>query len=97
VKLRLPILIALLFSFCLSEANHLIGGEITYTHISSKKYRVNITLYRDCNDGKLDNQGGGTSTSQGSVEIGKRVTDDMCKAMSPCKTMGGKRNRGRSF
>lgn len=39
------------------------GGEITYEHISAKKYKVKVTLYRDCNDCKFAGQGGGASTN----------------------------------
>lgn len=46
-----------------SFADHLMGGEITYEHISNKKYRVKVTLYRDCNDCKFAGDGGGNSTN----------------------------------
>lgn len=49
---------------CLSAfADHLMGGEITYEHISNKKYRVKVTLFRDCNDCKFAGDGGGNSTT----------------------------------
>lgn len=43
-------------------ADHLLGGEITYSYINDQKYEVNVTLYRDCDECKLAGQGGGTST-----------------------------------
>ncbi|PCJ65466.1 MAG: hypothetical protein COA58_08605 [Bacteroidetes bacterium] len=62
LNLRLSYIIALLLCFCITEASHLIGGEITYTYQSGNKYQINVTLYRDCNDCKLGGQGGGSST-----------------------------------
>jgi gliding motility-associated-like protein len=39
------------------------GGEITYKHIQSLKYKVIVTIFRDCNGCKLMGAGGGDSTS----------------------------------
>lgn len=41
---------------------HILGGEITYTHESQLKYKVFVTIYRDCSECKLAGQGGGPST-----------------------------------
>lgn len=40
----------LLFSLITTStfATHLIGGDITYRHLSGNDYEVNLTLYRDC-------------------------------------------------
>ncbi len=47
--------ILLIFIFCLmliihqdANASHMLGAELTYKHVSGKKYLVNYTLYRDC-------------------------------------------------
>lgn len=41
--------ISILFSGITSSyAGHLIGAEITYTHVSGNTYEVTITVYRDC-------------------------------------------------
>ena len=63
-----------------SYANHLMGGEITYEHISAKKYTVKVTLYRDCNDCKFAGQGGGASTTNCSdlTQIFLRTTSSAC-------------------
>lgn len=55
--------ISLLFLAQYSFASHLLGGEITYEHLTNKKYQINVKLYRDCDDCKLGGQGGGSSTS----------------------------------
>jgi len=56
------------------------GGEITYEHISAKKYQVKVTLYRDCNDCKFAGQGGGTSTTNCSdlTQVFLRTTTSAC-------------------
>lgn len=38
------------------------GSEITYTHLYAYTYKIDITLYRDCDGKKLNGQGGGSST-----------------------------------
>ena len=45
------------------EANHFLGNEISYEHVSGDTYKVKIVLYRDCSEGKLMGQGGGTSNT----------------------------------
>jgi len=51
-------------------ATHILGGEITYEHIENLKYRVNIVIYRDCDECKLAGGGGGSSTKDcGSFEL----------------------------
>lgn len=59
----LPFIAFCLLSF-LSFADHLLGTEITYTHITAQKYEVNVTLYRNCTECKLGNDGGGTQTKK---------------------------------
>lgn len=61
--MRFLLYIAILLSYFHVAASHLVGGEVTYKHLSQNKYQVNVTLYRDCSDCKLGNQGGGNSTS----------------------------------
>ena len=51
-------LIALLFIlFHLSSdvhATHIIGGDLSYKHISGDQYEITLTLRRDCNLGQVD-------------------------------------------
>ena len=61
--MRILSFIAALLCLFNIEASHLMGGEITYTYLSGNSYRFNVTLYRDCNECTIGNQGGGTSTS----------------------------------
>ena len=43
------ILIAVIFSGITSSyASHLMGAEITYTHVSGDDYEVTLVVYRDC-------------------------------------------------
>lgn len=56
-------LILSLFAFISTYADHLLGGEVTYQHISGTKYALNVVLYRDCNGSKLGGTGGGSSNS----------------------------------
>ncbi|MDC1431136.1 hypothetical protein N8223_02675, partial [Bacteroidia bacterium] len=55
-------ILSLILVFCTAKADHLMGSEITYTHLFGKTYQINATLYRDCGGKKLNGQGGGTST-----------------------------------
>lgn len=53
-----------------SFASHILGAEITYTHITEYKYNVLVTVYRDCNECKLAGGGGGTNTKDcGAFEL----------------------------
>ena len=60
--MRILLVILFFASQLVSYANHLLGGELTYTYVSDNAYKINVTIYRDCNDCKLGNDGGGTST-----------------------------------
>lgn len=58
--LRLVLFIGLFVSFHLAEAAHIVGGEVTYTHLSYNSngsrvtYRINVTMYRDhLNEGSI--------------------------------------------
>ncbi|MFB1004263.1 MAG: hypothetical protein QMC70_09035, partial [Bacteroidia bacterium] len=55
-------ILSLILVFCTAKADHLMGSEITYTHLFGKTYQIKVTLYRDCGGKKLNGQGGGTST-----------------------------------
>ncbi|MCB0734031.1 MAG: gliding motility-associated C-terminal domain-containing protein [Bacteroidetes bacterium] len=59
-------LVAIVFVYLaaisVSHATHILGGEITYEHLSNLEYKVWVTIYRDCNECKLAGGGGGTST-----------------------------------
>ena len=67
--------ILLISLFCIavhmqSMASHLLGAEITYTHIANYKYNVFVTVYRDCNECKIAGGGGGSNTKDcGKVEL----------------------------
>ncbi|MBL7923534.1 MAG: HYR domain-containing protein [Bacteroidia bacterium] len=48
-KLLMYFFACALLAFCgIAEASHLMGGQITYTHISGNTYKIRYTLYRDC-------------------------------------------------
>ena len=51
----------------MANASHILGGEITYTHISDLKYKITTIIYRDCSGCKLMGAGGGESN----VDCGK--------------------------
>jgi len=42
-------------------ANHILGGDVFYEHISGKKYKVKIRIFRDCNECSFGGFGGGSS------------------------------------
>ena len=56
--------IILLFTMCLipfvSMSNHILGGDIFYEHISNKKYKVLVRIYRDCKECTFNGNGGGS-------------------------------------
>lgn len=45
-----------------ARASHILGGEITYEHLDNLKYKVWVTIYRDCRECKIAGGGGGSST-----------------------------------
>ena len=47
-QLRNLLLIPILFISMSTSASHLMGGQITYTHVSGDIYTITGTLYRDC-------------------------------------------------
>ena len=49
-------LLYLLFA-CTTQATHLIGGELFYTHISGDDYEVTLKMYRDCGPGNTNQTG----------------------------------------
>ncbi|MDG1477375.1 MAG: hypothetical protein P8Q14_09530, partial [Vicingaceae bacterium] len=58
---RLLLLISVIFlGFTNSYATHLMGAEITYTHVSGNDYEVTLIIYRDCS-------GAGLSTNSANV------------------------------
>jgi gliding motility-associated-like protein len=62
VKKTVLILLCLVAFQLQSYASHLLGAEITYTHVKDFKYKVYITVYRDCNECKIAGGGGGSNT-----------------------------------
>lgn len=53
-----------------ASADHIIGSEITYVYNGSNSYTVYTRIYRNCNDCKLNGNGGGGSISNCN-DIGK--------------------------
>lgn len=45
-----------------ANANHILGGEVSYKHIANKKYKVIVKVYRDCGECKFNGVGGGSSS-----------------------------------
>ncbi|MBL7811297.1 MAG: gliding motility-associated C-terminal domain-containing protein [Bacteroidetes bacterium] len=50
LHLKSLLLIAGFGVFGLASANHVLGGEITYNHISGLKYKFILHVYRNCNE-----------------------------------------------
>lgn len=50
-QLRFLLVLILLAISGVLHATHIVGGSITYEHISGATYRVTLKLYRDCNPG----------------------------------------------
>lgn len=61
--MRFWLFIAILTLSIVSRADHILGGEVTYSHLGDMKYDVHVTIYRDCNGSKLGGTGGGPSNS----------------------------------
>ncbi len=47
--MRILFTLLALLSFYLGHSTHLLGGYITYKHVSGTTYEIKLTLYRDCN------------------------------------------------
>jgi len=45
---KIILLIAIICSYIITQASHLAGGEIWYSHISDSTYKVHYRTYRDC-------------------------------------------------
>lgn len=52
-------LFLLLSTMGMVKADHILGGDITYTHLKDLKYQVKVTIFRDCGECMLDGRGGG--------------------------------------
>lgn len=48
--LRFVLIFIAFFTLKSANANHELGGEITYNYIGNKKYVIFMTVYRDCRD-----------------------------------------------
>lgn len=47
-----PALTLLLLHFCcIAAADHILGGELSYTYLSGNTYRVTLTMYGECSGG----------------------------------------------
>ena len=42
-------------------ANHVLGGNVFYEHITAKKYKIKVRVFRDCNECSFGGVGGGGS------------------------------------
>jgi gliding motility-associated-like protein len=57
-------------------ASHILGAEITYSHITANKYKVYVTVYRDCNECKIAGGGGGSNTKDcGQFDLYLKTSD----------------------
>ena len=45
---RTLLILLLCMAFASANATHIIGGELTYTHLGSAQYLVSLVIYRDC-------------------------------------------------
>ena len=53
VKILFAVFIVLTMRFS-AQATHIVGGEIGYECLGNDQYRVTLTVYRDCYNGKVD-------------------------------------------
>jgi len=61
---KLVLYLSALFIFALNaDADHIVGSEISYIYNSANKYTILTKVYRNCNDCKLNGNGGGTNPS----------------------------------
>jgi uncharacterized repeat protein (TIGR01451 family) len=73
MKKLITFCLLLVFSLCYTTglATHVAGGQVTYEHISGKKYGVTLKVYRDCSGISLN--GGATlnvkCTSGGAINV----------------------------
>jgi gliding motility-associated-like protein len=74
---RIGFILTLIFAFTLqANASHILGGEITYEHQKDLKYKVYVTVYRDCSECKIANGGGGPSSKDcGSFDLFLKSSD----------------------
>ena len=79
-SLRILLYISIFLLAFNAKASHLLGGEITYDYISQNKYKIKVTLYRDCDDCKLGGFGGGNSQANCAdiSEVYLRTTGASC-------------------
>ena len=42
-------------------ASHILGAEISYHHVKANQYKFTLKVYRDCNECKFNNNGGGNN------------------------------------
>jgi len=59
---RLLILVLINFSANIGlKASHILGAEISYQHVKASQYKFTLKVYRDCNECKFNNNGGGNN------------------------------------
>ena len=59
LKRLIHIVMFLLAGTSISQATHILGGEITYEHLTNNQYRFYVKIYRDCGECLLGGRGGG--------------------------------------
>lgn len=58
----LTVLVLIYFSANIGlKASHIFGAEITYQHVKANQYKFFLKVYRDCNECKFNNNGGGSN------------------------------------
>ncbi|MBP6572872.1 MAG: PKD domain-containing protein [Flavobacteriales bacterium] len=57
MRYRTTSLIALMGISMLSQATHILGGEMFYTHVGNDDYEVTLKIYRDCGPGNTNGTG----------------------------------------
>lgn len=55
------------------QANHILGGEIGYTHLGANKYRFRVHVYRNCNECEF-NSGGCADIRQLDILVSPEVS-----------------------
>ncbi|MBI1306144.1 MAG: T9SS type B sorting domain-containing protein [Bacteroidetes bacterium] len=62
MKRLITIFLAILSWLPQLQAVNLLGGEVTYENQGNSKYKIWVTIYRDCSECKLNGNGGGNNT-----------------------------------
>jgi len=80
LKVFVIILFFLLPGFCVWSQIQIIGSDLTWTNIGKDSFIVKLTLYRDCNGGKMPKS---ISLNVECASSGQKITDLVINASAP--------------